>query len=246
MNTDQKTLIVKKFIEDDRQKTHNIVTILEGKAPEHKFPKNTTISGNIDSIYRFIQDRKDQEEYQNKNTHCEVSLDNGTMVLRVNERNHDGGYTVNGKVELSKTFKELGINTSKRYEPLELASFLRLKRSIFESHAAHAEIVSTLKNVKATVNQNVEKSKQDNGDVRFLFQQEVQSNMPKAFNLNLPLIKGGEKETISVEVILEADGMNIQCFLVSVDGQESIDSQFESLVKEQIEFIKDDVLVIYN
>ena len=229
-----------------QEKEDTKIVFLEGKAPDHKFPKNTSISGNIDSVYRFIQDRKDEKEYQNKKSYCEVSLEDGTMKLTVNEQDHDGNYTINGSVELSKIFKELGINTPKRYEPLELASLLRLKRSIFESHSAHAEIVSTLKNIKATVNQNVEKSKQDNGDVRFLFQQEVQSNMPSAFTLNLPLIKGGEKEKINVEVILEADGMNIQCFLVSVDGQESIDNQLESLVEEQVKLIEDDVLVIYN
>jgi hypothetical protein len=245
MDKEEKKGIAKEFIGQEPM-TPQLVTILEGKAPEHKFPKNNTISGNIDSVYRFIQDRKEEEQYQNKKSFCEVSLDNGTMKLTVNEQNHDGSYSVNGKVELSKVFKELGINTTKRYEPLQLASLLRLKRAIFESHSAHAEIVSKLKNIKAEVIQNVEKSKQDNGDVKFLFQQEVQSNMPEAFNLILPLIKGGKKEKISVEVILEADGMNILCFLVSVDGQESIDSQLESLVEEQVKLIEKDVLVIYN
>lgn len=238
--------IVTTFLEGNGPKEHRAVTILQGNAPEHKFPKNTSISGNIDSIYRFIQDRKEEDSYQNKKSYCEVSLENGTMKLIVNEQDHDGNYTVNGKVELSKIFKELGINTAKRYEPLELASILRLKRSIFESHSAHAEIVSTLKNVKADIIQKVEKEKQDNGDARFLFQQQVQSNMPEGFVLNLPLIKGGGKEKINVEVILEADGMNIQCYLVSVDGQEKIDGKLESLVEEQVKLIEDDVLVIYN
>lgn len=244
MKTDEIKKDVVKHVATEGEKT--VITFLEGNAPKHYIPKNTTISGNIDSIHRFIEDRKDEEEYQNKKTHCEVSLENGTMVLRVNERDEDGAYTVNGKVELSKVFKELGINTTKRYEPLQLASFLRLKRSIFKSHSAHAEIVSNLKNIKATVNQKVEKSKQDNGDARFLFQQEVQSNMPEAFVLNLPLIKGGQKEEINVNVILEADGMDIKCFLVSVDGQESIDNQLETLVEEQVKLIEEHVLVIYN
>lgn len=241
MSKDSKKEVLKKVFEDNELK---VVTILEGSAPEQHNLKSVSVAGNIDSVKRFLKER--EGEFDAKKAHCIVSVDEGTVELVVNEQDHCDTYTVKGSLELSKQFKDLGINTSKRYAPLELANKFRLMRSIFESHDAHAEICKKLKNLKATVNQEVEKMKEDNGDAKFLFSQTVNSNMPKGFNLKLPLIKGGEKELIEIQVILEADGMDIRCYLSSVEGQEKIDELFEKLVKEEADFIQTKVLVIFK
>lgn len=222
----------------------SVVTILEGKAPEMHNLQTVNLSGNIQSARRFLEAR--DEEFDKKKAHCIVSLDDGTVDLVVNEQDACDTYTIKGAVEISKLFKELGINTSKRYSAIELANKFRLLRAIFESHDDHAEICATLKNLKAKINRNLEQNKQDNGNARFLFEQEVSSNMPESFNLVLPLVKGGEKENIEVQVILEADGMDIKCFLVSVDGQEKIDHAFEKLVRDEASVIEKSVLVIYK
>lgn len=221
-----------------------VITILEGTAPEQHNLKKVGISGTIDSVSRFLNKRK--ADFDLQKSHCLVSIEDGTVEMVVNEQDHCDTYTVKGSLEISKKFQELGINTSKRYTALDLANKFRLMRSIFESHDAHADICATLKSLKATINRNLEQSKQDNGDARYLFQQEVSSNMPESFNLMMPLIKGGESEKINVQVVLEADGMDVRCFLVSVDGQEKLENIFDTLVREEAEKIEQDILVIFK
>lgn len=50
-------------------------------------------------------------------------------------------------------------------------------------------LVSTLKNFKAKVNQDIERSKEENGNKTDNYSQVVDSNLPKSFKLNIPLFK---------------------------------------------------------
>ncbi len=136
------------------------------------------------------------------------------------------------------------INQKQGFEPLKLAEVLRLKRSIFKSHSEHALLISTLRNLKAKVESNVEKQKSDNGNRKFLYQQEVESNMPEAIDLVIPLIKSEKPTEITVNIVVETDGYDLICYLVSVDGAEKIDDLFNNIIDEELSKIDDDILVI--
>jgi hypothetical protein len=220
------------------------LVVLEGKAPEQHNNNPVTISGNIDAPSRFIEGRKD--DFENSSTHCMVSKTDGRIELVINEQSTVDKYTVVGKIEVAKKFKALAINQSTSYTPEELANKLKLLRSMFVSNLEHATICATLRNLKAKINADIEKADDRKGNVERNFKQTVESNMPDAIKLKLPLLEGEEPVEIEVNVILEANGNSgINCFLESVDAAEMIEEQFALRVEQEVEKIKDWVTVIY-
>lgn len=217
--------------------------ILEGKAPEQYNPQPVSISGNIDAPSLFIEKRKDT--FDALKSYAKVSKTEGRIQLIVNEQSVVNKYTVEGLLKIGKAFDKIGINTPKSYEPNELSAKLRLLRSLFPSHQEHMTIVTTLRNLVANVSQKLQENNDLRGNIGLTFKQIVTSNMPETFTMCLPLIEGQEPVSIQIEVILEAKGTDITCFLESVNGAELIDQIKEKLISEEVEKIKDSTTVIY-
>lgn len=217
--------------------------ILEGKAPEQHNPLPVSITGNIDAVSRFISSRL--ETIEKLKTHCLVSKSEGKMTLVLNEQSVVNKYTVEGVLKIGKKFSKLGINDGKAYEPTELSARLRLLRNLFPTKAEHLNIVTTLRNLTATVSQKLQESNDLRGNVGLNFKQIVNSNMPDNFVMCLPLIEGEDPVNINVEVILEAKGTDITCYLESVDGAELIETIKEKLIEEEVSKIKDQTTVIF-
>jgi hypothetical protein len=220
------------------------ITILEGTAPTQHNNQPIVIDGNIDAPYRFVEGRK--KDFESTRNHCLVSKTDGVIILVLNEQSVVDKYTVNGKIEIAKKFKNLGINNDKQgYTPEELANKLKLLRSLFVSNLEHSNICNILRNLKAKVNSDIEKLNDRKGNVTDNFKQTVDSNMPDAIKLKLPLLEGETPIEIEINVILEAEGSSIKCYLESIDAAELIEKQFEERVNQEVENLKDFVTIIH-
>lgn len=226
------------------KKDQGSIVVLTGKAPEQHNPQPVNISGNIDTPSRFIEGRG--IDFKESQRHCFVSKTNGTIVMILNEQSIVNRYVVCGKIEVGKKFEKLGINKDNVcYSPEELANKFKLLRAMFYDNMEHATICGTLRNLKAKINKDIEKLDDRKGNVTANFQQTVQSNMPDAITLKIPLLEGGDPVEIEVSVILEADGASqIKCYLESIEAAELIEQLFEKRVNEEIEKIKDFVTII--
>lgn len=235
---------IEKIAEEAFKKDQGSIVVLTGEAPKQYNPEPVEISGNIDAPSRFIKGRR--SDFERSQRHCMVSKTDGTIKLVLNEQSAVDRYVVLGKIEVGKKFQKLGINNDKAsYSPEELANKLKLLRSMFKSNMEHATICGTLRNLKAKINKDIEQLDDRKGNVTANFQQTVQSNMPDAITLKLPLLEGEEAVEIEVNVILEADGASqIKCYLESIDAAELIETLFEKRVNEEVEKIKDFVTVI--
>jgi hypothetical protein len=204
----------------------------EGKALELFHPKDVIIVGVIGSPVAWLNARPTHASKEN--SHVIVNRDEKAIKLIIGEREHHITHIV-GHLEESKIYTDLGINTGKSYTPIDLATKLKLLRSIFESHSKHAEIIHTLRNVKAKVNK---------GNRSRHFDQEVESNMPESFQISIELIKGEPKQTIDLDIILEADGQEIRCTLESVGAKELIDNLVDQRIDQEVEELQKWVTVI--
>jgi hypothetical protein len=232
--------IAQKLIEQGQKS----VVILTGTAPEQFNNRPIKIEGNIDAPSRFIEGRKD--EFEDTSRHCKVSKTDGKIHLIINEQSVVDKYEVTGQIQIAKKFKNLAINEPKAYSPEELANKLKLLRNLFPSNLEHATICQTLRNLKAKINADIEKADDRKGNVERNFKQTVESNMPDAITLKLPLLEGEPATLVEVNVILEANGnSSINCYLESVDAAELIETLFEQRVEEEVEKIKDWVTVVY-
>lgn len=220
------------------------ITILQGDAPEQHNNKPVTILGTISAPSAFIEGRR--EDFKDSRRHCLVSKTDGIISLVLNEQSVVDKYIIQGKIEVAKKFTALGINNDKvGYEPEELANKLKLLRSMFVSNMEHSNICSTLRNLKAKINSQIESLNDRKGNVTENFKQTVHSNMPDSIKLKLPLLEGEEPIEIEVNVILEANGgSGILCYLESIDAAELIETQFAKRVDKEIEKIKDFVTII--
>lgn len=214
------------------------IILREGKAAEqlpNREPINVEINGTIDTPLRWLE--KKVELIDQKKAYISVSRDDMSIVL-VDKENDYYSNNIAGELEASKEMKAFGINTEKRWEPIKLSQFFKMHRAFFKDKTENMTLVSTLKNFKAKVNQDIERSKEENGSKTDNYSQVVDSNLPKSFKLNIPLFKGFACEEIEVEIYADVDGRDVSLSLVSAGANETIEEYKNRVIDEQVEAIK--------
>lgn len=214
------------------------VVLREGAAPdllEIKEPERVVISGTIDTPFRWLEKRI--ELINQKASNIIVNRDVMGIALTVDETNYYQS-DIRGELKTSKEMMEFGINTEKKWEPIKLSKFLKMHRAFFTDKSQNMMLVSTLKNFKAKVNQDIERSKEENGSKVDNYSQVVDSNLPKSFKLNIPLFKGFACEEIEVEIYADVDGRDVSLSLVSAGANEAIEEYKNKVIDEQLEQIR--------
>lgn len=145
-------------------------------------------------------------------------------------------YFLSTSVVLNPDLEAFEINQGKKYNPFQLADFIKMNRHLFESKSVAMELVSVLKNIKANVNKAIEANKDDRGNRRALLDQVVQSNIPESFNIELPVFKGQPKLVVPVEIVLDED---LECMLVSPDLKQIITEEAERLIGGEVDKIRE-------
>ena len=213
------------------------VVLREGEAPvalDPKEPERVVINGTIDAPLRWLEKRV--ELINQKSTNIIVNRDKMGLALTIDETNYYQT-EINGILQPSKEMQEFGINVEKKWEPIKLSKFIKMHRAFFTDKSQNMMLVSTLKNFKAKVNQDIERSKEENGSKVDNYSQ-VDSNLPKSFKLNIPLFKGFACEEIEVEIYADVDGRDVSLSLVSAGANETIEEYKNKVIDEQIEAIK--------
>ena len=215
------------------------IIIREGDAPkalDKKEPIKVEILGTITSPYEWLSKRVGL--INQKESHLLVCRDRMAISLTIDESNHYRTYIL-GSLESSKEMNDFGINTEKRWEPSKLSLFLKMHRAFFTNKAENMSLVSTLKNFKAKISQDVEKVKEENGSKVDCYTQVVDSNLPKSFKLNIPLFKGFSREEIDVETYADVDGRDVSLTLVSAGANEVIEEYKNKVIDEQLKKIRE-------
>ena len=214
------------------------VVLREGKAPvalDPKEPEILSITGTIDAPFRWLEKRV--ELINQKSANIIVNRDNMGLALTIDETNYYQT-EISGILQASKEMQGFGINTEKKWEPIKLSQFFKMHRAFFKDKSENMMLVSTLKNFKAKVNQDIERSKEENGSKVDNYSQVVDSNLPKSFKLNIPLFKGFSCEEIEVEIYADVDGRDVSLSLVSAGANEAIEEYKNKVIDEQLKHIR--------
>lgn len=223
------------------------VVLREGEAPVALDPKEqerVVINGTIDAPLRWLEKRV--ELINQKATNIIVNRDKMGMALTIDETNYYQT-EINGILQASKEMQEFGINMNKKWEPIKLFQFFKMHRAFFKDKSESMTLVSTLKNFKAKVNQDIERGKEENGSKVDNYSQVVDSNLPKSFKLNIPLFKGFSCEEIEVEIYADVDGRDVSLSLVSAGANEAIEEYKNKVIDEQLDAIRQiapDIVII--
>lgn len=210
------------------------VVIREGEAlPLHE-PVKVQIVGVIDSPARWLESRTELQQITNK-CHVLVSRERLEIALQINE-NHHYGTRIFGKMELSEAFRKFHINDGCSFSLKELATLFKMNRSFFETKQTAMGLVTLLQNFKGKVNKDLEASTDNRGNKKVDFVQAVESNLPEAFTLHLPIFKGMETEDIVCEVYIDPDDWS--CQLISPDANDIMERYRDLEISKVIDRIE--------
>lgn len=219
----------------------NEITILQGVAPkplDPKYPVKTNLKGVIGAVVEYLSKRIDKGQFAQEDCHILVSREDVRIELVINEADEDTRGSVVGQLAYNPKFIEFGINSGKTWSPSELGMFIKMNRSFFTDRKMNMELVSTLMNFQATVNNKIERSVAENGSRTDNFAQVVNSNLPKSFNIVMPIFKGMQAETIEVETFAQIDGREVAFVLLSPGAQATLEELRDKVIDEQLSIIR--------
>lgn len=211
------------------------VIMREGEAlPLHE-PVKVEISGVLDSPARWLEKRPELQQITNK---CHVRVDREMLliVLQINE-NAYYGTMIKGTLSLTDAFRKFHINDGHSFTLVELAKLFKMNRSFFETKQKAMELVTTLQNFKGKVNKDLEASNDNRGNKKVDFVQAVESNLPEAFTLHLPIFKGLEAEDVVCEVYVDPDDWS--CQLISPDANDIVERYRDEEINKVLDRIEE-------
>lgn len=169
-----------------------------GKVLDEKAPVSTDVAGVLSTPQDWLEKRV--ATIDQKKAKILVEREKYTITLIVNESDPYNKATISGTAELSEVFKKFGINDPNAgWVPAKLGQFIRLNRAAFEDKEQCMKLVSQLKNFTAKAKAEIQKQRDPSGSTADVYRQEVESNLPKSFTVNLAIFKGTAKQSIEVE-----------------------------------------------
>ena len=194
-----------------------------------------SLTGILDTPARWVEARG-TDLVEGLTAYVMVDREKLSIELVTEERNHFKNKLV-GKLEYHPAFLKFGINSEVYITPAQMADKIKMHRSFFEQKQDAMNLVAILKDFKATIDAKIEKRNDNQGNVRDLRQMEVTSNMPKSFNMKLPIFKGEKAKVFEVEVYIEAG--DLTCTLISPEANEEMEALRDTAIDAVIKRIKD-------
>lgn len=209
------------------------------KELDPKAPIKTDIKGAIGTPFEYLKKRVGTGQFEQERSHILIDRDNVTLSLVINEDDYYNSGSIVGTLDFNPKFIEFGINNGKVWTPTELGMFFKMNRAFFTDRKTNMELVTTLMNFTATVNNTLERLVKENGDRKDNFSQVVNSNLPKSFTLQMPIFKGMESETLEVETFAQINGREVSLLLLSPGANQALEDIRNKVIDEQIAAIKE-------
>lgn len=213
-----------------------------------KPPISPALNGTITAPLEFLSKRlSEPDQVSQERSHITVNREDMDIVLVTNENDQYLVGHVTGTLEFHPRFKEFGINSSKVWTPSELGMFFKMNRYFFLTKEDNMKLVTDLMNFKASVDNKIERSMKESGDRTDNFAQVVNSNLPKAFVLEIPIFKGMPPEQIEVETFARINGREVSFILLSPGAQQIVEEVRDKVIDEQLSKIREiapDIVII--
>lgn len=226
------------------------VIIREGAAVKEldpKAPVKTSLEGVLGAVAEYLVKRVGKEQFTQERSHILVKREDVELTLVINEHDEYNRGKVVGRLEFHPAFVDFGINTGKIWTPTELGLFFKMNRAFFPDRKANMDLVTSLMNFKATVDNKIERSVKENGDRTDNFAQVVNSNLPASFMLNIPIFKGMSAESLEVETFAQINGREVAFTLLSPGAKETLESIRDEAIDAElicIQQIAPDIAII--
>jgi hypothetical protein len=98
------------------------------------------------------------------------------------------------------------------------------------------KLVSDLRSFKAKVDKQIEQTKDDRANYNIKKIQAVESNLPEAFDLVIPIFKGQTSVKVTIEISIDPN--TLDCTLISPVVNDIVNELRDKLIDDEIELIK--------
>lgn len=220
------------------------LVIREGDAaPMVQLREGVHINGNIDVVTNHLKNpsswltRADEDgNTPLENSYVEINRSE-RMISFIEDAGMGWESSYRGVLHLDDALKDFQINTGKSWTTFELADHIKMNRSFFETKDTAMRLVGELRNLKVKVDKDVEAMDDQRGNKKVLVAQAIESNIPEAFNLLVPVFKGHAKQTIQIEVNINAS--DFSCTLISPELNDYINETRDQIIDNEIATIKE-------
>ena len=203
-----------------------------------KAPESINVSGVISTPLDWLVKRVDTIDQLKAN--IQVNREKMMITLTVEERDAYLKSKIVGTVAVTETYEHFGINDSQTgWIPAKLGQFLRLNRGVFEDRQECMMLVSQLKNFTAKAKTEIQKQRDPSGSTADVYRQEVESNLPKSFTVNVAIFKGTAKEAIEVEFDHYLKDGDVFLQLVSPGANELTESYRDQCIDDVLNKIRE-------
>ncbi len=203
-----------------------------------KPPVSIDIEGVISTPLDWLEKRVGTIDQLKAN--IQVNREKMMITLTVEERDAYNKSKIVGTVAFTETYEHFGINDPKAgWIPAKLGQFLRLNRGVFEDRQECMVLVSKLKNFTAKAKAEIQKQRDPSGSTADVYRQEVESNLPKSFTVNMAIFKGTAKEAIEVEFDHYLKDGEVYLQLVSPGANELTEAYRDQCIDDVLDKIRE-------
>lgn len=223
------------------------LTIRKGDAPRIHEPKAISYAGDIRTVGTFVEGRKQVDNLQKVNpstTIVVVDKEKGTIDLHT-DPNDQFGSSAKGTLSISDELKIFSINENVQYSQKQLIKILKFNRIHFADPAVQEDLLKQYMAFSFNTKLDGHANLGDNqGNKSAAFAKTVDTNIPKFFNLKIPIYKGERSLVFKVEICLDVTDSGATFWFESVELHEL--QQIEKELIFERELAKCEGLVIIH
>lgn len=218
--------------------TGNEIIIREGEAPRVIIPAGQEVS----FIPSFFKELIDKKTFDPAATLVKYSILNGVICIEtcIKSTEQNGIDIYKGTFKLNEKLGSFQINKDHMWQLKPLGDHIKMNRNLFPDSDKALDLAAMFKTLTATVNQKIEKHKDDRANSVDRFEQEVQSNLPEFFIMEAPIIMGAtEADKFKVDVNFHVRGREVEVFLTSFELSQLWEQSISAEIEEILTHIRD-------
>lgn len=230
------------------QVSGDTLIIREGTALPQVAPNKITIIGDIKTVSSFINKRKSAgvvaglQQIDKDLAVVEVDKNKKTITLSLNPSDHFGTI-ITAKLDPNPDLEKFGINKNVQFSQKELVQLLKFSRLYFEDFGQHGTLLRAYQAFTAKTYTNLAGEQDNRGNKNFAFDKKVETGLPTAFVMNLPLFKGQAPKRFMVEICLDVTDSAASFWFESVELAELTELDGEIILQEELKSCADYVVI---
>jgi len=206
------------------------LTVRQGVAMEVFNPVPVKIKGRIHSPVEWLE--KCQIIFSAKDACITVCEEQGHISLEYN-LSFPWKSTVVGLLHFDPQYADLGVNTAKKWRTHDLATWIRMNRTLFTNTPNLVDLVECLRNVEAKVEEAMQSTSTEKSSARrIMLDKTVKHNLPENFLMKTPIFDGEEAVEFNVEIFYELESHTI--ILLSPDAKAYEISEKKLIINREI------------